>query len=108
MMALPDDLAALEAELAGRPRPAAPAGLGDRAVAAARGEIARSRWSFAGALAAAAVLALHLMVLGAMGTDYVGAGPQRDRAELAREIRRLCPDLPEGEGERMARLAGRR
>ena len=105
---LPDDLAAIEAELTGRSKPTAPAMLRGRSLAAARDGVARSRrlgpWRFAASLAAAVLLALHVMLAATMNTNFTGPVPGGDPAALAREIRRVAPELPPGEAERLARL----
>jgi len=105
---LPDDLAAVEAALADRPKAAMPALLRGRALTAARNELARSRrlgpWRFAASLAAGVLLALHMMVSATMTTNFTRPIAGNDSAGLSREIRRIAPELPAGEAERLARM----
>lgn len=110
---LPEDLAALERELASRPRPAPSDALRQRILAAARRELAarpapeRRRlgtWEFAMAAAAAFILLLNLSISAAnnMSWRLCGGLDREAVAGAAEEIRRLAPDLPPQEIRREA------
>jgi hypothetical protein len=107
-MKLPDELAILEAELSCRPRPAPPAELRQRVLAAARAEVVRGWGAFAAALAAAALLVLHLGVIGAMQTNYLRPSAAPNGEGLVAEMRRVVPDMSEAECRRYARLSATR
>jgi hypothetical protein len=109
---LPDDLAALERELAARPRPAPSEGLRERVLAAARRELSAppapgrrlGAWEFALAAAAAFILLLNLSISAAndMNWRLCGGLDREAVASAAEEIGRLAPDLPPQEIRREA------
>jgi hypothetical protein len=109
---LPDDLAALERELAARPRPAPSEGLRERVLAAARRELSAppapgrrlGAWEFALAAAAAFILVLNLSMSAANDMDWrLRGGLDREAvASVAEEIGRLAPELPPQEARREA------
>jgi hypothetical protein len=115
MSHLPDDLADLEQRLARRRRHAPGEALGPRVLAAVARELnqtapdnaLRSFWRFAVGVAAAMLLCLNLSMSVANDMDWPLAGDV-DTASIAASadrIRRVLPDLPEGEADRQARLA---
>jgi len=110
---LPEDLAAVERELAARPRPAPSETLRQRVLAAARRELSspaapeRRRlgtWEFAVAAAAAFVLVLNLSMSAANDTTWnPPAALDRDAVTSAAEqIGRLVPELAPQEARREA------
>ena len=110
---LPEDLAALERELASRRRPAPSDALRQRILAAARRELAarpapeRRRlgaWEFALAAAAAFILLLNLSISAAnnMSWRLCGGLDREAVAGAAEQISRLAPDLPPQEIRREA------
>jgi len=106
---LPDDLAALERELAARPRPAPSEALRGRVLAAARRELSApgrrlGAWEFALAAAAAFILLLNLSISAANDMDWrLCGGLDREAvAAAAEEIGRLAPELPPQEARRQA------
>ena len=104
-MKLPDELAVLELELARQPRPLPPVDLRERVLAAAKAEVRRGRGAFAAAVAAAALLGLHLGVIGAMQTNYVPPPAPPRAVDLVAEMRRVVPEMPEAEARRYASLS---
>jgi hypothetical protein len=105
---LPPDLAELERLLSRRRRPAPPADLRQRVLAAVRrasaGEVA-GFWRFAAGVAAAALLAINLSMSAAGNTDWHLAGePAPDCAASADRIHEVLPELSEREARRQAVL----
>ena len=108
---LPDDLAKLERQLAGRPRSQPEPGLRDRILDAVRRELrpnaARvATWHWAAALAAAMLFGANLAMSVANDTSWHFA-PRIGAASVeteARQVRRLFPDMPEQEVYRHALL----
>jgi hypothetical protein len=110
---LPDDLAALDRELAARPRPVPSEGLRERVLAAARRELSappaseRRRlgaWEFALAAAVAFILLLNLSISAAndMNWRLRGGLDRAAVASAAEEIGKLAPELPPQEARREA------
>jgi hypothetical protein len=108
----PDDLAALERELAARPRPAPSEALREHVLAAARRELTAppapgrrlGAWEFALAAAAAFILVLNLSISAANNMNWRLCG-RLDRAAVAsaaEEIGKLAPELPPQEVRREA------
>jgi hypothetical protein len=108
---LPPDLAEVERQLADRARPDPPGELRRRVLDGVRGELAKSdargmrwqiSWRLVGSVAAGIFLCLNL-ALALESRKSAGPGVDgRRAAEVAAELRRLDPDLPEGEARRLA------
>src|SRR5262245_429052 len=104
---LPPDLAALEQELADRPRAEAPPALRGRVLAAVGRELAparRPRWQFAAALVTAALLWANFSMSVANNMTWpLADDPDTPPVEeTATRIRALAPELGEGEARRQA------
>jgi hypothetical protein len=103
---LTPDLAALERELADRPRADPPPDLGPRVLAACRAAL-RPRpaaWRTWAAAAAAVLVGVNLSMSVAADTDW-DLLPAPDPGPMADRLRAAAPDLPEAELRRQALLA---
>jgi hypothetical protein len=107
---LPPELEQLERDLADRPRPDPPAELRQRVIGGVRAELqrngARNGWTFAAAVATAALVWLNLSLSATLATD---CGPQPDSlapevGKVAEQIQQLLPELSEREALRQAIL----
>jgi hypothetical protein len=107
---LSPELQRLERDMAHRPLPEAPARLRQRVLddlgSRRRTELARDRWQFAAAVAAAALLWLNLSMSATQATDFGfrPAGPSDSIEPTARQIRQLVPEFPADESRREAVL----
>ncbi len=107
---LPPELERIEKELAARPRGRPSEQLRARCLDGLQAELrlqrAGSRWAFAVAVAATALVGLNLAISAGQATDFGLRldGRQQSVAKTAAEIRRLLPDIPPGEAARQAVL----
>ena len=107
---LSSELQQLERDLAQRPLPGASAHLRQRILddlcSRRRTELARDRWQFAAAVAAAALLWMSLSMSATQATDFGlrPAGPSDSIEPTARQIRQLVPEFPVEEARRQAVL----
>jgi hypothetical protein len=106
----PPELEQLERDLADRPRLDPPAELRERVIDGVRAELqrngARNGWTFAAAVAAAALVWANLSLSATLGTDY---SPQPGSLrppvdEVAEQIQQLLPELSQREALRQAVL----
>ena len=108
---LPDDLAGLERQLAGRPRAEPGPGCRGRVLDAVRRELRRNpagsgAWRVAAGLAAAVLFGANLALSVANDTSWhpaLGSGTANLEARVG-QVRRLFPDMPEREAYRHALL----
>ena len=107
---LSPELERIEQDLAARRRAQPSSRLKEQCLRTLRAELrrqeARSRWTFALAVAASVLLGLNLSLSASQATDY---GFQRDGRQpsvqrTAAEIRRLLPEVPPQEATRQAVL----
>jgi hypothetical protein len=105
-MDLPPELRALDAQLAGRPKPDLPAALRARVLEAVRAELAReprveriSFWRFAAGMAAAALLWINLSMSAANDTvwHWNGAKTRIVDAAALQQIQEVMPECSETE-----------
>jgi hypothetical protein len=109
-MRLPEDLAALERELAARPRPRPTGALRERVMGEVRGALARDAvrtsrrltgWEFAAALAAAVMLWMNLSMIAASDTRLDLRASRANGTEVSvAALRELVPGLSEQEARR--------
>ncbi len=111
---LPGDLDALEETLLSRCRSASPVALRARVLAGLRSERrreeARARWSFAALVAAVAAIWINVTAISSLRSALSEARsvPEPSVAALAEDIRRVLPQIGEGEAVRYAVIHGAR
>ena len=109
---LPDDLAALERQLAERQKPHPPAHLRDRVLATVASELARLPhaegigWGWVVGIAAAVLIGINFSASVVNNMDWHFADRLRrdDIAATARQVQQLVPEMSRGEAFRQALL----